>query len=398
MRGDERRLTWDEQRASERARYADITARKVEYRRELRDGARAADRDVAGGVPRCARARRLARRDRERTRGAQTRTPSRAAPSVARVCNRSRPCRRRRGNLGAARSAVSRAARRARARLETPDFALRGAGDAEPRFMRDLRDVATRASSVTATSATDGATAARRFAIGGLRLRFATRAMQRRRGARARARQVGQQGHDSRQRRLQRACPAPRRRTRDTHQQSGTASSPARLVVELERTRSQDRELLRERSRDRARWPGCRPEPMSEATFYRYSRVLAVRQRSVVLSSAASQESERLGRAGPSRPSQMEEAAAACRYRSFLFALVRVLGRGWRDGGYRLRCRRHPCRDRDFRASLALLEMRPLWGLGFSHGLPHSAVDRSVLVRQRRSSIRGPRSREHHSA
>jgi hypothetical protein len=37
---------------------------------------------------------------------------------------------------------------------------------------------------------------------------------------------------------------------------------------------------------------------MSEATFYRYSRVLAVRQRSVVLSSAPSQESERLGRAG----------------------------------------------------------------------------------------------------
>ncbi len=37
MRGDERRLTWDEQRASERARYADITARKVEYRRELRE-------------------------------------------------------------------------------------------------------------------------------------------------------------------------------------------------------------------------------------------------------------------------------------------------------------------------------------------------------------------------
>ncbi len=37
MRGDERRLTWDEQRASERARYTDITARKVEYRRELRE-------------------------------------------------------------------------------------------------------------------------------------------------------------------------------------------------------------------------------------------------------------------------------------------------------------------------------------------------------------------------
>jgi len=36
-RGDERRSTWDEQPASERACYAEITARKVEYRRELRE-------------------------------------------------------------------------------------------------------------------------------------------------------------------------------------------------------------------------------------------------------------------------------------------------------------------------------------------------------------------------
>jgi len=142
MRGDERRLTWDEQRASERARYADITARKVEYRRELRETGLAPQiATVAGGVPRCARARRLARRDRERTRGAQTRTPSRAAPSVARVCNRSRPCRRRRGNLGAARSAVSRAARRARARHGDPGLCLTRRRRCQPRFMRDLRDV-----------------------------------------------------------------------------------------------------------------------------------------------------------------------------------------------------------------------------------------------------------------
>ncbi len=36
-RGDDRRAAWDEQRKSDRARYAEITARKTEYRCELRE-------------------------------------------------------------------------------------------------------------------------------------------------------------------------------------------------------------------------------------------------------------------------------------------------------------------------------------------------------------------------
>ncbi len=70
-RGDERRETWDDQRASERARYAEITARKVEYRRELRE---------TGLAPQIAAS--LAA-----FRAAQARAAFRAAPSVARVCN-----------------------------------------------------------------------------------------------------------------------------------------------------------------------------------------------------------------------------------------------------------------------------------------------------------------------
>ncbi len=107
MRGDERRLTLDEQRASERARYADITARKVESRRELRE---------AGLGPQIATS--LAA-----FRAAQERVDLRDANE---------------------RAALKRELQQRVERehdMETPDFALRGAGNAEPRFMRDLSDV-----------------------------------------------------------------------------------------------------------------------------------------------------------------------------------------------------------------------------------------------------------------
>jgi len=228
MRGDERRLTWYEQRASERARYADITARKVEYRRELRETGLAPQIATSLAAFRAAQERVDLRDAIANERAALKRELHLEQRQAWREFVTDRAHADDDAAISALRGLRYREQRVEREHdMETPDFALRGAGDAS-RASCGIFATSTCASSVTATSATDGATAARRFAIGGLRLRFATRAMQRRRGARARARQVGQQGHDSRQRRLQRACLAPRRRTRDTHQQSGTASSPAR--------------------------------------------------------------------------------------------------------------------------------------------------------------------------
>ncbi len=141
-RGDERRSTWDEQRASERARYAEITARKVEYRLELRE---------TGLAPQIATS--LAA-----FRAAQERVDLRDAIANERSALKSELHLEQRqawrefvtDRAYAGDDAAISALRGLRYReqrverehdMETPDFALRGAGDAEPRFMRDLRDV-----------------------------------------------------------------------------------------------------------------------------------------------------------------------------------------------------------------------------------------------------------------
>jgi len=141
-RGDERRATWDEQRASERARYADITARKLEYRRALRE---------TGLAPQIATS--LAA-----FRSAQERVDLRDAIANERAALKSELHLEQRqawrefvaDRAHAGDDAAISALRGMRYReqrvereheMETPDFALRGVGDAEPHFMRDLRDV-----------------------------------------------------------------------------------------------------------------------------------------------------------------------------------------------------------------------------------------------------------------
>jgi len=141
-RGDERRATWDEQRASERARYADITGRKVEYRRELRE---------TGLAPQIATSLAAFRTAQERVDLRDAIANERAALKQEQHLEQRQAWRefvtdRAHAGDDAAISAL-RGLRYREQRverehdMETPDFALRGAGDAEPRFMRDLRDV-----------------------------------------------------------------------------------------------------------------------------------------------------------------------------------------------------------------------------------------------------------------
>jgi len=141
-RGDERRATWDEQRGSERARYAEITARKVEYRRELRE---------TGLAPQIATSLAAFRAAQERVDLRDAIANERAALKHEQHLEQRQAWRefvtdRAHAGDDAAISAL-RGLRYREQRvereheMETPDFALRGAGDAEPRFMRDLRDV-----------------------------------------------------------------------------------------------------------------------------------------------------------------------------------------------------------------------------------------------------------------
>ncbi len=144
-RGDERRSTWDEQPASERACYAEITARKVGIPAGIAgNGACAADRGVARGVPRRARARRLARRDREPTHGVKLELHLEQRQAWREFVTDHAHA----GDDAAISALCGLRYREQRVErehdMETPDFALRGAGDVEPRFMRDLRDVEAR--------------------------------------------------------------------------------------------------------------------------------------------------------------------------------------------------------------------------------------------------------------
>jgi hypothetical protein len=252
-RGDERRATWDEQRASERARFAEITARKVEYRRELRETGlapqiatslaafRAAQERVdlrdAIANERAALKRELHLEQRQAWREFVT-DRAHAGDDAAISALRGLRYREQRGERGH--------------EMETPDFALRGAGDAEPRFMRDLRDVDARVErngdvsyrwrgggeafrdrgpEIAFRDTSDASIAA------GLEL------------ARAKwGNEVTIRGSaDFKERALRLAV------ERGIHVNNPELQVRQReLVVERECTRSHDRELLRERSRDRS--------------------------------------------------------------------------------------------------------------------------------------------------
>ncbi len=141
-RGDERRSTWDEQRASERARYAEITARKVEYRRELRE---------TGLAPQIATSLAAFRAAQERVDLRDAIANERTALKLELHLEQRQAWREfvtdhaHAGDDAAISALCGLRYREQRVErehdMETPDFALRGPGDVEPRFMRDLRDV-----------------------------------------------------------------------------------------------------------------------------------------------------------------------------------------------------------------------------------------------------------------
>jgi hypothetical protein len=141
-RGDERRATWDEQRASERARYADITARKVEYRRELRETGLAPQIATSLAAFRAAQERVDLRDAIANERAALKRELHLEQRQAWREFVTDRAHAGDDAAISALRGLRYREQRGEREHdMETPDFALRGAGDAEPRFVRDLRDV-----------------------------------------------------------------------------------------------------------------------------------------------------------------------------------------------------------------------------------------------------------------
>ncbi len=251
-RGDERRATWDGQRASERARYAEVSARKVEYRRELRE---------TGLAPQIATSLAAFRAAQERVDLRDAIANERAALKHEQHLEQRQAWRefvtdRAHAGDDAAISALRglryREQRGKREHdMETPDFTLRGAGDAEPRFMRDLRDVDARVERNGEVSYRwrDGGEAFRdrgpeiafrdtsdASVAAGLEL------------ARAKwGNEVTIHGSaDFKERALRLAV------ERGMHVNNPELQVRQReLVVKWERTRSQDRELLRERSHDR---------------------------------------------------------------------------------------------------------------------------------------------------
>jgi hypothetical protein len=253
MRGDERRLTCYEQRASERARYADITARKVEYRRELRETGLAPQIATSLAAFRAAQERVDLRDAIANERAALKRELHLEQRQAWREFVTDRAHAGDDAAISALRGLRYREQRVEREHdMETPDFALRGAGDAEPRCMRDLRDVDARVERNGDVSYRwrDGGDAFRdrgpeiafrdtsdASVAAGLEL------------ARAKwGNKVTIHGSaDFKERALRLAV------ERGIHINNPELQVRQReLVVELESTRSQDRELLRERSRDRA--------------------------------------------------------------------------------------------------------------------------------------------------
>jgi len=143
-RGDDRRAVWDEQRESERARYAEITERKTEYRRELRETGLAPQIATSLAAFRAAQERSDLRDSIVGERTELKRELQLEQRQAWREFVTERALAGDDAAISALRGLRYREQRREHARereVESPYFALRGVGDHEPRFLRDLRDV-----------------------------------------------------------------------------------------------------------------------------------------------------------------------------------------------------------------------------------------------------------------
>jgi len=146
-RGDERRAAWNAQRESERARYAEITARKTEYRRELRETGLAPQIATSLAAFRAAQERSDLRDAIVGERTELKRDLQLEQRQAWREFVTERALAGDEAAISALRGLRYREQRRERAperEVESPYFALRGVGDYEPRFLRDLRDVEAR--------------------------------------------------------------------------------------------------------------------------------------------------------------------------------------------------------------------------------------------------------------
>jgi len=141
-RGDERRVVWDKQRESERARYAEITERKIEYRRELRESGLAPQIATSLAAFRAAQERSDLRDAIVGERTELKRELNIEQRQAWREFVTERALAGDEAAISALRGLRYREQRREHAReIESPYFSLRGIGDHEPRFVRDLRDV-----------------------------------------------------------------------------------------------------------------------------------------------------------------------------------------------------------------------------------------------------------------
>ncbi len=141
-RGDVGRATWEKQRIFERARYAEITGRKTEYRRELRETGLAPQIATSLAAFRAAQERADLRDAIVQERSALKRELHLEQRQAWREFVTERAMGGDEAAISALRGLRYREQRREREReVESPYLALRGVGDYEPRFVRDLRDV-----------------------------------------------------------------------------------------------------------------------------------------------------------------------------------------------------------------------------------------------------------------
>jgi len=143
-RGDERRASWGEQRESERARYVEITERKTDYRRELRESGLAPQIATSLAAFRAAQERSDLRDAIVGERTELKRELNIEQRQAWREFVTERALAGDEAAISALRGLRYREQRREHAperEVESPYFSLRGVGDHEPRFVRDLRDV-----------------------------------------------------------------------------------------------------------------------------------------------------------------------------------------------------------------------------------------------------------------
>ncbi len=141
-RGDVGRATWEKQRAFERARYAEITGRKTGYRRELRETGLAPQIATSLAAFRAAQERADLRDAIVQERSALKRELHVEQRQAWREFVTGRAMAGDEAAISALRGLRYRERRReCEQEIESPYLALRGVGDYEPRFVRDLRDV-----------------------------------------------------------------------------------------------------------------------------------------------------------------------------------------------------------------------------------------------------------------